>query len=176
MKIKHLFHSLFTNPVAIFGIIIGISAFSLVAAFIAEAILLMEPCRLCIYQRYPFAIGILIGVMGLLLRKDNGTVSALLGLCSIVFMANSAVATYHTGVERRWWISVVEGCKVSFESNDTQSLLDNIMSAPTGSCEDIPWADPILGLSMANLNVALCFGLALFCAIAAVMIRTSRRA
>ena len=41
-----------------------------------------------------------------------------------------------------------------------QSMLENILSAPTGNCAEIPWQDPILGLSMANYNVILCLGIA----------------
>jgi disulfide bond formation protein DsbB len=173
MTFKTFINSLFSNPIAVFMSITAISAFSLGAALFAEAILLLEPCRLCIYQRYPFGIAILIGIMGYFFRKDIGTARILLTLCALLFATNSAVAFYHTGVEQKWWESAVEGCKVSFENsnNDVKSMLANIMSEPTSSCENIPWSDPILGLSMANYNIGWSFILALYCAVAAMRIR-----
>ena len=148
-----------------------VSFTSLAAAFIAEGILELEPCILCIYQRYPFAIGLCLGLIGLALRKKTNTTRALLGICGINFLINSIIASYHTGVEQHWWKSAVEGCSVVFlEDSGSKSILENIMSAPMGDCSKIPWQDPILGLSMANYNIALCFGLFIFCIASAVII------
>jgi disulfide bond formation protein DsbB len=175
MTLKTLTYKLFSESIPAFSAILAVSAFSLSTAFYAEAVLLLEPCRLCIYQRYPFFIAALIGILGLLLRKDIKTGRILLGLCALLFLINSGTAVYHTGVEQRWWISAFEGCSVTFDGADsTKTMLENIMSAPSGSCEDIPWADPVFGFSMANYNIVLCFGLFVFCAIAAVRLRKSQ--
>ena len=146
----------------IFSFMALISFCALAAAFISEAFLGLEPCQLCIYQRYPFALGITIGLIGLALGKRS-TISSkiLLGIGSMNFLINSGVAFYHTGVEQHWWQSHVGGCSMVFpESSKNQSILENIMSAPMGDCSKIPWQDPIFGLSMANLNIGLCLGLA----------------
>lgn len=178
MTPKTLLNHVFSSPSAIFGLIAAISFSCLATAFIAEAVLLLEPCKLCIYQRYPYGIAILIGILGLIYKKDILISRILLGICAILYLTNSGIAVYHTGVEQRWWISAVEGCTVNFETLDhgKQSMLDNIMSAPTGSCEDIPWSDPVLGLSMANYNIVLCFILALYSLVAAIRIRTNLKA
>lgn len=139
------------------------SALALAAAFSSEAFLGLEPCPLCIYQRWPYAVVIIIAVIGLFLRKNIIAARSALGACALAFLINSGIAFYHTGVELKWWKSEVEGCSVQFTSDEPQSILENIMSAPTGRCDEIPWADPILGLSMANYNVALCLGLAMIC-------------
>ncbi len=175
MKILHLLKTLLSNPTYVFGAILFVSTFSLTAAFVAEGLLGIEPCRLCIYQRYPFAFALALSLIGLVLRHKHKIVIPLLVLCTLFFFSNSAIATYHTGVQQEWWASAVEGCTVTFESEtSTKSLLENIMSAPMGNCEDISWQDPFLGLSMANYNIILCFGMALFCLLAAIMIRTGR--
>lgn len=142
-----------------------ISFSALFAAFISEAFLGLEPCRLCIYQRWPFALGIVLGIVGMFIPFKRSIAAFL----SVNFLANSAIAFYHTGVEQKWWESAVEGCSVIFtEPEEGQSILDNIMSTPMKRCEDIAWQDPIIGLSMANYNVILCFGLAVICLIAAL--------
>src|SRR5690606_22429449 len=95
----------------------------------------------------------------------------IIGLCGLTFLINSAIAFYHSGVEQKWWRSAVEGCAVPRLGDNPQSLLENILSAPTARCDEIPWADPILGLSMANYNVVLCLGMAALCLISALLIR-----
>jgi len=167
-----LIRTLLSCPVAMFCGIAGVSIFALVAALYSEVALGLEPCILCIYQRVPFAIGAVLGLVGLMLRNKPKTVDAILGLLGINFLVNSGIAFYHSGVEQQWWASSVEGCSASFEGLEsvdtpasTQTLLENIMSAPTGDCSKIPWQDPLLGLSMANYNVLLCLGIFAACAL-----------
>ena len=158
-------------PVAVLISITAISIFALLAAFGSEAFLGLEPCILCIYQRIPYAIVIALGGIGLALRKKLLALQVSIGLSGIAFLANSAIATYHTGVEQKWWASAVEGCSVPNFGAEPQSILENIMSAPTANCAEIPWQDPLLGLSMANYNVLLCFGLFTLCTVSVSLLR-----
>lgn len=161
-KIKDIFQN---HPCFILGSVAAISFAALAAAFASEAFLGLEPCIMCIYQRWPYAIVIALGVIGLGVKKLRRPAVLLSGL---TFLVNSGLATYHTGIEQKWWASQVEGCSVptNFGTQDTnQSILENIMSAPTGNCAEIPWQDPIIGLSMANYNIALCFVLFVICVI-----------
>ena len=160
---------LLSCPFAVFGFIALISAFSLAAALTSEVVLGLEPCILCIYQRIPFLLALLVALSGMGLCKARKGKSAgfsviLIGLCALLFLINSAIALYHSGVELHWWRSAVEGCAVPHHFGDEpQSILENILSAPTARCDEIPWADPVFGLSMANYNVMLCFGLFIIC-------------
>ncbi|MCB1591482.1 MAG: disulfide bond formation protein B [Alphaproteobacteria bacterium] len=152
----------------VYGFILFTCVFSLAMAFTAEGFFGLEPCRLCVTQRYPFAIGAVLSLIGLIIVKRGRRAHAgLFGLLSLNFLTNSGIAFYHTGVERHWWPSD-ELCKLPPMSEGT-SFLENIMSAPMGRCDEIPWADPLLGLSMANYNVLLCLGLSVLCASGAAM-------
>lgn len=172
MTIKSILCKITGTPVYVFGIIALACFTALAAAFIAEGLLGLEPCKLCIYQRYPFALGLCLGLIGIALRKNTMTSIILLIICALGFLGNSITAFYHSGVELHWWVSAVDGCTVIFEDeSESKSLLENIMSAPMGSCSEIPWADPIFGLSMANYNIPFCIGLFLFCIIGAGCIK-----
>ena len=149
----------------------GISLFSLLAALASEAFFGLEPCIMCIYQRIPFAAVIILSIIGVIFRKHKGVSTGMIGLSGFAFLINSILALYHTGIEQKWWVSAVEGCKVTFENDSKQTMLENILSAPTGRCDEIPWSDPILNLSMANYNVILCFGLFALCAISLILIK-----
>ena len=169
-----------SNPLKLircpFMVLIGaatISFFALAAAFASEAFFGLEPCILCIYQRWPFALVIMFGIVGVALKK---LIPAMLGLSALSMFVNSGIAFYHTGVEQKWWVSGVDGCKVPLFDETPQTMLENILSAPTARCDEIPWVDPILGLSMANYNVLLCGGLALICAFSVYLLRHTKKA
>jgi len=84
------------------------------------------------------------------------------------FLVNSGLALYQTGLQSRWWASGIEECSVTFmEDASPQSILQNLMSAPMSSCDEITWADPIFGLTIANFNIVFSFGLFVFCLLAA---------
>ncbi|MGH1455617.1 MAG: disulfide bond formation protein B [Alphaproteobacteria bacterium] len=160
------------TPFIIFALIAAISFSALAAAFVAEGVLNLEPCQLCITQRYPFAFGLLAGIIGMVFKSKKTLSVILLLLCSIAFLGNSAVAFYHTGVEQHWWESAIEGCTIAeFEDNSGKSILENLLSAPMGDCSMIPWQDPIFGFSMANWNIPFCFGLFLFCLVGAYFVK-----
>ena len=162
-------------PIAVFGGIAAISFFSLAAALYSEVVLGLEPCILCIYQRIPFVIGIVLGLTGLALRKKEAIGNILLALLGVNFLSNAAIAFYHTGVEQKWWASAVEGCAVpNFTETSEQSILENILSAPTANCAEIPWQDPILGLSMANYNIILCLGIMGVCLLS-ILVRNAAK-
>lgn len=164
-------------PFAVFALIALTSFLALTAALSAEIILGLEPCILCVYQRIPFAAALLFSLFGLALckrrpgRRKNLAIKGLLFSSALVFLINSVIAAYHTGVEQHWWRSMFEGCIVPTLSDEPQTLLENILSAPSARCDEIPWADPLFGLSMANYNVLLCLGLFGLCLAAALMIR-----
>lgn len=164
---------LLRNP---FAVLLGttvISVLALSAAFISEGFLGLEPCILCIYQRWPYAAVILFGLIGL--KKSPAVQRAMIGLSGVTFLINSAIALYHSGVEQHWWRSAVEGCLIpGFGSDEPQNLLDNILSAPSGRCDEIPWQDPLIGLSMANYNAILCFGLFLICMASVALLRNTK--
>ena len=92
----------FSCPVAVFTGMILISVIALGGALASELFLGLEPCRLCIYQRWPFVMTIIIGALGLILRQNNNLAKALTGLGSLIFLMNSMIAFYHTGVEQKW--------------------------------------------------------------------------
>lgn len=173
----NLIRALLANPILTFGLIAFMSTFALAAAILSEAFLGLEPCILCIYQRYPFVLGLALGLLGLTIRSKTKTAQVLLAASGIGFLINSSIALYQTGVQLYWWTSKIEGCAVPIflESDNPQSILENLMSAPMSPCDEIQWIDPILGLTMANYNIVLCFGLFVFCFLAAYFVNLDKK-
>lgn len=161
--------SLLSRHKLVLGFVGLMSFVALAAAFSSEIFLGLEPCHLCILQRYPFAVVMLVSIVTLsIFRKKNKAIRVSLMLCALVMLSNSGIALFHTGVEQGWWEST-DSCELNLSIDDEQSWLENIMSTPMGKCSEIPWQDPVLGLSMANYNIALCFGLFLLCLMSAAL-------
>ncbi|MCC6598479.1 MAG: disulfide bond formation protein B [Alphaproteobacteria bacterium] len=151
-------------PARVLMLSAAISILALAAAFASEAFLGLEPCKLCIYQRWPYVLAAGIAFAGLIARGKYPQLPAhALLLSAPVYLLNAGIAFYHSGVERHWWKSAIDGCVIPGFGKTEQSFLENILSAPAGRCDEIPWADPLLGLSMANYNIALCLALFALC-------------
>ncbi|MEM6781112.1 MAG: disulfide bond formation protein B [Pseudomonadota bacterium] len=136
-----------------------IAAAALGMALIAQYVFDLAPCNLCVIQRYPYGFVIAFGLLGFFMAEKSPKATAIrMFFIGTSFLINSAIAFYHTGVERLWWKSALEGCNVP--EIDPNNILASIEAAPIVRCDEIPWADPILGLSMANYNVIFCLGLA----------------
>jgi len=162
---SHILSTL-TNPIYAFTFFAGISALALIMAFISQYVFGLAPCVLCIYQRYPYALIIALGILGAwVVGKKPFAAPWIMGAISLSFIINSAIAFYHTGVERKWWPSHLEGCAVPEMKGDITDVLAQIAATPVVRCDEIPWTDPIIGLSMANYNVMLCLGLGILAAV-----------
>ncbi len=163
--IKHIL----TTPKWMGLFIAGISTLALLMAFTSQYGFGLLPCILCIYQRIPYAIAIVLGLVILFLCKKNLRASAVITLLSaLTFFVNSGIAFFHSGVERHWWEGL-KGCGTPDMSGTVEELLERIKNMPQAKCSDIAWADPLLGLSMANYNVVFCLGVGIVCLISAVL-------
>ncbi|MBL4614473.1 MAG: disulfide bond formation protein B, partial [Magnetovibrio sp.] len=88
------------------ALLILAGATSLAFAYAAQFGFDLEPCILCLYQRVPFAVAIILGLIGLL--KPQWLVMVFT-LAITAFAINCGIAVYHVGVEQHWWVSAA-GC------------------------------------------------------------------
>jgi disulfide bond formation protein DsbB len=149
-----------------------IAASALGMALLSQYVGGLHPCILCVWQRWPYGIVIALGLFGFVLSfKKLKAVGIIMGLIGITFFANSLIAFYHTGVEQKWWKSIFQSCSVPELKGDMAQILEDIKNrANAARCDEIPWSDPILNLSMANYNVMFCLGLAVVAFMSAKLI------
>ena len=132
---------------------VGGSAALLLGAFAFQYLGGLTPCKLCLWQRWPHAVAVVIGVLALMLP---GRALPLFG--ALAALASAAIAAFHTGVERGWWQGPTTCTSSAPGSLSAQALFDQIMAAPLVRCDEVPWE--MLGLSMANWNAVLSLALA----------------
>lgn len=139
------------------NVLIGLASLGslalLVGAFGFQHLGGLPPCKLCIWQRYPHALAVLIGVAAVAIR---GRLLPLLGMAAA--LTTAGVGLYHTGVERGWWEGPTTCTSSGTSGLSADDLFDKIMTAPVVRCDDVAWE--LLGLSMASWNGILSLGLA----------------
>lgn len=124
----------------------------LLGAFAFQHIGGFAPCKMCIWQRYPHAIAVVVGVVALRIRTDwlvfTGAASA---------FASGAIGVFHAGVEQGWWEGPTTCTSGPIGGVSAQELLDQILAAPLVRCNDIAWQ--LGGISMAGWNAIISFAL-----------------
>jgi len=111
------------------------------------------PCKLCLWQRWPHGVAVIVGLLALLIPLR------ILPLAGAIAAATSgAIGVYHTGVERGWWPGPDTCTSAPVDNLTAEQLMEQIMNAPLVRCDEIAWQ--FLGLSMAGWNAILSFTLA----------------
>lgn len=113
----------------------------------------LAPCPMCIWQRWPHAIAI---ALGLLLLVWPARAVAALG--ALVVLTGAGIGAYHAGVEQGWWPGP-DTCTAPVPgAMEAGELLDRILATPVVLCDEIPWE--WLGISMAGWNAILSLAVA----------------
>ena len=126
------------------------SAIALSSAFFIEYILGHQPCNLCILERIPYGLSLVLIFAIFILRKNEKFFILLL---IITFIFSLAISFYHYGIEQGFFEeSAVCGVK-DFTENITKEDLLKQLSEKTVSCKDVTFR--ILGLSLTSINIVL---------------------
>jgi len=130
------------------------SAALLSGAFAFQYIGGMAPCQLCLWQRWPHAAAILIGLVAL---ASGWRGLAWLGM--IALLVTAAIGIFHVGVEQKWWEGLASCTAGSIEGISTADLLDPTKDvASVVRCDAIAWQ--LFGISMAGWNAIVSLVLA----------------
>ena len=144
------------------------SAAMLLGAFGFQYIGGLAPCAMCLWQRWPHAVAIALGVIGAAIP------SALVAWAGgLTMLTNAGIALYHTGVERDWWEGPQNCTGAAAQDLGSMSASD-LLATDTGPqivlCDEVAWE--MFGLSMASWNGLVCLALALIWFAAAARNRT----
>ena len=128
-------------------IIFAVISLTSISALIIQYWLGHEPCKLCLYERVPYFLSILL-LIKILLFKKNEKITLL--ILSLVFVGSSALAFYHFGIEQGFFSESLL-CKAEDLSKilSKEQLLEQLKQNSV-SCKDVSFR--ILGLSLAAIN------------------------
>ena len=131
-------------------IIFLFSFIALISAFFIEYILGHQPCNLCLIERIPYGLSIMIIMAIFLIRKNQ---KFLVMLLILTFIFSFAISFYHFGIEQGFFQeSSVCGVKNLTEIITKENLLKQL-SEKTISCKDVTFR--IFGLSLTSINIVI---------------------
>ena len=131
-------------------IILIISFTALIFAYFVEHILGHQPCNLCIIERIPYGISIILIAMIFIIKKNQKFLTLLLIL---TFVFSFTISVYHYGIEQGFFQESTV-CNVrNFTENIIKEDLLRELSKKTTSCKDVTFR--ILGLSLTSINVVI---------------------
>jgi disulfide bond formation protein DsbB len=142
-----------------------LAAGALGIALAAERFGGLVPCALCLLERWPYRIGIVLAILGSLTPPSWARV--VLGALVLVMLAGAVLGVVHVGVEWHAWPSPLPECAAPrLASGSIAERLASMPARPSKPCDDPTYLIPGLPLSMAAMNLlyalAIAAGLAIY--------------
>ena len=127
-----------------------ISLIALISAYFIEYILGHQPCSLCLYERIPFFLAILIILIN---YKFNKLEKYFILLLAIIFFIATILSSYHLGIEQGF-IQESLLCDLEKGANiiDKGEILKQLQQKSI-SCKDVTFK--IFGLSLTSFNIII---------------------
>jgi disulfide bond formation protein DsbB len=140
-----------TNNIFLIAILTIISL-TIISALIIQYWLGHEPCKLCLYERIPYFISMLLIIKILFIKKYEKITLLVL---SLVFISSTALAFYHFGIEQEFFSESL-ACTTEDQSKvlSKEELLEQLEQNSI-SCKNVSFK--ILGLSLAAINTIFSF-------------------
>jgi disulfide bond formation protein DsbB len=143
----------------VLNVILFLSIFALTSAFFIEYILGHKPCNLCLIERVPYILSIVLILLVLIFKNFEKNIFILL---SIIFLLATLLSFYHFGIEQGF-IEESTVCNIKQNTNNLskEDLLKELNNTRI-SCKDIDFK--FFGFSLATINtfISLIFSIITF--------------
>ena len=138
-------------------LILLIASGTIVTAWFFQLALGYIPCKLCLWQRIPYYVGIPLAAVALVVLARGAPVKfaqLALVLLALVFLASTALGAYHAGVEWSLWLGPSDcGGAIATGPAKVGDLMSAIENSKVVSCTAASWR--LFGLSMAGWNAII---------------------
>jgi disulfide bond formation protein DsbB len=123
----------------------------------------LQPCELCLYQRWPYYIVIVLSALALAAGR-RGMTAAVTGIAALAFLIGAGLAFYHVGVEQHWFAGPGACTGVSAAGGSIEDFRARLMAQQPVRCDEPQWA--LFGVSLAGWNLLASVALVIFCLLA----------
>ena len=128
-------------------VILAIISLMIISALIIQYWLGHEPCKLCLYERIPYFLSILL-IIKILFIKRYAKITLL--ILSLVFISGATLAFYHFGIEQGFFSESLACTTEDLSKTLSKEELLEQLKQNNISCKDVSFR--ILGLSLAAIN------------------------
>ena len=128
--------------------ILLISIITIISAIYIEYIIGAKPCKLCLYQRFPYILSIFISFFAYIFQNKRFWIYLII----FNFLISFFLSSYHVGIENNIFPEF-SGCTVENLSVVDKELLLETLNDITPNCKDVTFT--IIGLSLATINAII---------------------
>ena len=125
------------------------SVLILISVFIIEYFFGYQPCNLCVIERFPYALAIIILFLNYNFKKDQIFYSVLLML---VFLFSTLISIYHFGIEQGFIAESMVCLSENLNLITKEDILNSLQELRI-SCKDV--AFKIFGFSLTTYNMIM---------------------
>lgn len=150
---------LLSEPKAVAAFILAASAAAIGGAWAYEAMGYL-PCELCYKERVPYYAAFLLAPVAVLAvqRGASGVARAAFLVMALLFAGNAALSVYHSGVEQKIFAGPSDCSGPLNAARSMEEFQRQLRNVKVVRCDEPNlW---ILGLTLANWNVAIAAALA----------------
>ena len=126
------------------------SLIALISAYFIEHILGHQPCNLCLIERIPYGISIILIITIFTLKKNEKFFVILLIL---TYIFSFAISVYHYGIEQEFFQESTVCNVKNLNQNLTSEDLLKQLNEKIVSCKDVTFR--IFGLSLTSINIVI---------------------
>jgi disulfide bond formation protein DsbB len=133
-----------------------IAAATLAGAWFMQLVLGIQPCPLCLEQRYAYYLAVpLAALTAIAAAKDapRAVIYGGLGILALATLGNAGLGTYHAGVEWHFWQGPTDCTGPVGNLGSAGTLLQRLDTVKVVRCDEVQWR--FLGLSLAGYNVLI---------------------
>jgi disulfide bond formation protein DsbB len=111
----------------------------------------LQPCELCLLERWPYYTAIVVAAFGMAAVGHRAPRRAAMWLLVLLFAASICLAAYHVGVEQHW-IAGPTACTGGIGgATSPDELLKMLEARQPVQCDVVQWS--LFGISLAGLNL-----------------------
>ena len=128
-------------------VILAIISLTIISALIIQYWLGHEPCKLCLYERIPYFLSMLLIIKILFIKKYERVTLLILFL---IFISSTILAFYHFGIEQGFFSESLACTTGDLSKTLSKEELLELLKQHSISCKDVSFR--MLGLSLAAIN------------------------
>ena len=141
-------------------IVAVVGALTIAGAWFFELVIKLKPCPMCLEQRWPYYIGVPLGLAVAFAAGHKAPRMIVVGglaILAALMLWGAYMGTFHAGVEWKLWLGPQE-CSGALELGPPGDLLKRLQTINITRCDEAAWR--FLGLSLAGYNALISLALA----------------
>jgi disulfide bond formation protein DsbB len=120
----------------------------------------LDPCELCLLERWPYYIAIVVSAFGFAAGGYRAPRRFAMWLIVLLFVVSTCLGAYHVAVEQHW-VAGPTACTGGIGgASSPDQLLKMLQARQPVQCDVVQWS--IFGISLAGFNVIASIVLAVF--------------